>query len=727
MDTNSPIISIYPDIKKNTSQQYLSLLQFLNDVKYGKWQDIVLQIRIIKDKEERRQHKAKCPYVTISGYFKETRSSDKITKHSGFLAIDIDDLNEEVEPIRELLKQDPYIYSIFTSISGNGLCVLFKIDSERHRDAFDGISNHLLTNYQLIVDPSCKDVSRARFISFDPDLYLNEKSAAFKKYLPKEKKKKIQEPIFVKTEFDEVVNQMVKQGVNCVEDYRDWISVGFGIAHKFGEGGRDYFHSLSSISTKYDEKNTDKQYDNLLKARGTKVSTIATIYYFAKKAGIEIYSKQTKKIASITSTQKKSGLKPFQIVSNLQKFEGIPKEQAEEIVAQAYESKSNYDSNDSIVENLRTYIKSTYNLRRNIITRKIEIDGKPLDDIDFNTMFLDAKILFEDLTFDLFMKIIFSNNTQNYNPLLEWFDYNQAQPSGIIEQFFSCFETKDNIQYFGKKWLVSIISAIHGVHSPLMLILAGEKQGTGKTEAFRRLLPKDLQHYYAESKLDAGKDDEILMTQKLIIMDDEMGGKSKKESKRLKELTSKQTFTLREPYGKMNVDLNRLAVLCGTTNDLEILNDPTGNRRLLPIQIESIDFEKYNKVDKRLLLIEAFNLYHSGYEWQLSREDIELMKGEHTKFTEYTKEYELIAKYFKVPGGNYSIEMSASEIQIYIEQRTQQKLTTKRIGMEMKKMGFQQIIKKVNSQSVRLWDVHEITETFNSGTQMFSSNAPNPF
>src|SRR5690606_8591490 len=122
-----------------------------------------------------------------------------------------------------------------------------------------------------------------------------------------------------------------------------------------------------------------------------------------------------------------------------------------------------------------------------------------------------------------------------------------------------------------------------------------EKQGTGKTEFFRRLLPPELRQYYAESKLDAGKDDAILMTQKLIIMDDEMGGKSKKESKHLKELTSKQVFTLREPYGRMNVDLQRLAVLCGTTNDLEILND-LHNRRQIPIEVYGIDHEAYNAI-----------------------------------------------------------------------------------------------------------------------------------
>jgi len=59
------------------------------------------------------------------------------------------------------------------------------------------------------------------------------------------------------------------------------------------------------------------------------------------------------------------------------------------------------------------------------------------------------------------------------------------------------------------------------------------------TAELRRLLPKPLANYYAESKLDGGKDDDILLTKKLIIMDDEFGGKSKFEAKRFKELTSK--------------------------------------------------------------------------------------------------------------------------------------------------------------------------------------------
>lgn len=101
---------------------------------------------------------------------------------------------------------------------------------------------------------------------------------------------------------------MVDANVSCVEDYRDWLTVSFGLADQFGEAGRQYFHQLSSCSSKYETSMCDRQYTHAIKREGRNGSkiTIATIYYFAKQAGINVYSEKTKKIASVTSSQKKS-------------------------------------------------------------------------------------------------------------------------------------------------------------------------------------------------------------------------------------------------------------------------------------------------------------------------------------------------------------------------------------------------------------------------------------
>lgn len=677
-------ISIYKNIHDVNSKQTVDLSVFLDAIQSGKWQDQVLKVRTIKDHDERQQAKKSLPYVTISGIFSENRSVKGLSAHSGFISMDLDNLGSEVEGVRQLLSKDPYVFACFTSCSGTGLCALFKIDPEKHREAFDGIADYLIKTYQLIVDPSGKDVSRPRYVSYDPDLFHNPSSLTFKKYLPKPKAKKITSTIFVQDEFDRVINEMVAANISCVEDYRDWRDIGFGLADQFGEAGRRYYHLLSSCSAKYEQSMCDRQYTHCLRGNGQAGSkiTIATIYWYAKQAGIQVHGEKTKRIAAATSTMKKAGMDAKAIAENLRKFEGI--QDAESIISQAFAANTSFQSGETLVDNIRMWLRHNYSLKRNVITRKLENNGKILDEIDLNTMFLDALVIFDKLTFDLFCKVLFSSNTPQYNPILDFLTDNiDRKPSGAIDAFFSAFNTDGDIAYFGKKWLVSVVASAHGTHSPLMLILAGERQGTGKTEAFRRLLPEPLRPYYAESKLDAGKDDEILMTQKLIIMDDEMGGKSKKESKRLKELTSKQTFTLREPYGKMNVDLTRLAVLCGTTNDLEILNDPTGNRRLLPFEIYSIDFDKYNAVDKCDVFMEAYHLYKAGFQWELSSADIDRLSSGTEKFNETSMEYETIHKFFIADALHF---MTTTEIKNRMETLTVQKFNIRKIGMELKRM-----------------------------------------
>ena len=222
-------ISYYNNIKEVKSKQTIDITEFLYHVKHGKWQSISEQVSIIQDHVKRREKKAEiAPYVTISGYFENERAADKLSLHSNFIGMDIDDIPEELENIKHLLKNDPYVYAIFNSISGNGICVLFRIDGGRHIDAFYSIGDYLLKNYQLIIDQSGKDVSRARYVSYDPDLHINEKAPIFKKYLPKPKKqlqKTKLKTIFVETEFDDIIKQMVDKNVNCVESYYEWIEM----------------------------------------------------------------------------------------------------------------------------------------------------------------------------------------------------------------------------------------------------------------------------------------------------------------------------------------------------------------------------------------------------------------------------------------------------------------------------------------------------------------------
>ena len=680
----------------------------MEGVRTGKWQDIVIQVRATPDKAERDKLKKSAPLVTVSGQFSD-RKDDALKEHSGFIAIDIDNIDNP-EEAKKLVQADSYIYSAFTSISGHGLCLVMRIDGTRHADAFNGIASYLYHTYQLIVDQSGKNVSRARFISYDPWIHINTKAILFKKYLAKPKERKLAKVAVIKTDFDAMIAEMDRKGLNLCEDYSEWIQIAYALVSEFGEGGRDYFHTLSSHSSKYNSDDCNAQYTACLKNHSEskgKRSTIATIYYHAKQNGIQAYSEQTKEILRAASSQRAAGLGPDAIVKSLQ-ASGISPEQSEKVVNEIVAKDIKFKS-ENVSADIAAFIK-TFDLKKNVVTRKIELNGRAIDDSDINSIFLDCKAIFKESTKDLVTSIIFSNRIETYNPLHEFFEEEIITDDlcpNLTHLLNSVITDTPEADKWICKWLVSAVASAYGHHSPLVLIFSGEKQGTGKTHWFRYLLPKQLRYLYAESKMDAGKDDEILMCMKLMIMDDEYGGKSKKEEKRLKELTSKEFINVREPYGRVSVDLRRLAVFCGTSNETQILNDPTGNRRQLPIHILDINQYEYNKCDKVGLWRELYAMYLAGWDYTILREDIIALNESTMTFKHSTPEEDLIHKKL-MPGSatTYGEWMSLTDIQQGLMVDTKfNYLNIQRIGSILTALGYEKDRKRKGSSIVTMYYV----------------------
>jgi hypothetical protein len=67
-----------------------------------------------------------------------------------------------------------------------------------------------------------------------------------------------------------------------------WHDLGFALADALGESGRSYYHLLSRFYSGYAENETNKQYDNCLKAHHGHGVTIKKLYHLAKTAGIDI-------------------------------------------------------------------------------------------------------------------------------------------------------------------------------------------------------------------------------------------------------------------------------------------------------------------------------------------------------------------------------------------------------------------------------------------------------
>lgn len=688
------MISLFKLHSDKQSSENMSITNYLASIKNGIWQDDVLSVRA------GRLEKSKVQAVTISGVFKE-RKSDKLVEHSGFICIDIDSKDQICKIDIDAIKQDPYVFAVHLSVRGFGYAVLIKIDPEKHLDAFLGIENYFFINYSIVIDKSCKDTSRLRYVSYDPDIFINEKSKVFKKYLPK-KEVKIQQTktIVVKSDFDEMVRQA--SSMNLFDDYQNYIQLAFALVSEFGQNGRYYFHQLCSSSNKYNQEQADKHYDKALTRKGTGI-TVASVYYVFKQAGISLTSEKTEQIKTIV----KLSDNPKELLAEMGIFDD------ENIVEKLEKPVQEKTQIDEIVELIKIN-----KIKFNDITRNFEINGVNMDDRLLANFYAKVWQKIDDsISKEKIWTLIMSKeNTSTYNPIQDFFQDNKnIIADNEFKKLKECFKIKpmlfvkdqevyvdDYLDIYLKKWLLGIIGSAHGTYSLMILVLIGE-QGTNKTEFFRNLLPDDLKKYYAESNLDEGKDSEILMCKKLLIVDDEFGGKSKKDATKLKRLSSQQTFSIRAPYGRISEDLNRLAVLGGTSNDPEVINDPTGNRRIVPINIIGFDIDKYKKIDKTKLFIELYNEWKADKKaWFLNSKEINFLNQINIKNMEVCVEDEILADTTVSP---YN-ELTATDIKVAIEMKYPTiKTNTKRIGMTLKKLGFDQVVVKRKGSLKRIYNV----------------------
>ncbi len=704
----------------------------LDGIGGGRWQDQILPLRANKntwDVDTYEKHKKRLPSFTGCGTF-SYRSINGLKQHSGFIVMDVDGKDnptvlESVEAVKQSISKDPFLYAAFVTAGGHGLALMFRIAPKKHDESFLGLQSYLFETYGIIIDRSCKDVSRLRFVSYDPYMVVNPLAQKFTKYLPTPPPilKKLPTAVWVESDFHFACKEIIDRRIDITQTYQDWYNIACAISEKMGAAGAEIFDALSQFHPQYNADKTARQYAAVLRHIGSGI-TIATFYYYCKQAGIQTISDRTRLIASTAIQAKKSGRKAESAVKILKEQDNIPEVESMPIIEQVFTGNIEIEVEREI-QQVEQFLKQNHSFRRNDISGRVEMNGKVMTETDYLSIWRAAAFVFDKIKKEFIKDIIKSDFTPNYNPFVEFINenlltYPDNGTAANIDCLSECIEsdtfTPEQREYFLFKWLLGLISSIYGEHSPLMLIFSGEKQNTGKTEFFRRLLPDPLKKYYGEiqHKRNKDKDDNIILTQKLLLCDDEMQEKDKKNANEMKAILSTDIISIRRPYGEDSEDLKRLAVLCGTTNETSVLNDLTGNRRFIPINILSIDQEKYNSIDKTALFMELYWLYIAGHRPRLIKEDIEVLNHGTRGFEAISAERELLINYFRHPA-EWEIKqptyrpLTNTEIKAQLEKCSGQKLSANRLGQELKILGYEQIRVRFGSLVNRVYNIIELT------------------
>lgn len=723
-------ISLFAN-NKTSNQTQISINEYFKNIIEGKWQDEVLKHRTGQLKKD----SLKC--VTASGLFSGRLDADLI-EHSGILVIDIDAKNQEKDysKIKQLLCEIPELFAVHCSVGGLGLAAYFRINKSKHIESFEAITKMLINDLGIIPDMSCRNVGRLRYVSYDPECHINYAAEVWSQF---EKKQKVTESnftyhIYGESDIDYVLKQIQDRRACIAPDYYSWLRIGFGLAAHLGESGREPFKIVSSYYSGKEKISCDSQFDRCLKSDSHKSggASIKTFFYYAKLAGLNIVSERTNKIktiAKIRRKQEQTGASGSMVNGKsdarvyLEEFEGITGKDVDDILDKVWQVPvSELNEDESLLHDIEIFLKSNYKFRLNEITGVVEVNGEPINDYLFNSIYLRAsRVISEKISKEKIFDLIHSDFTPSYNPIMDWIEKNKhtRKPnSDIITRLANCIDSdlrKQDpkfIEYFLEKWLISLVASSHGIYSILCLVLTGQQQGTGKTNFFRDLLPEQLRWLFVQNKLD-GKEADVakLMCCKLIIMDDEFGGKSKQDEKKFKDLISTDKFSVRMPYMRYFEDMKRLAVLCGTSNEEHILNDLTGNRRIIPIQVNYIDEKSYQEIDKDELFIELYYRFKENQRgWFLNKEDIKRLEDVCFDARQVAPEIELPLKYYgKISKHDtLAVFVSTSEMRAQIEQRSGIRMSQQKLSIALKTIGYEHDRKIISGQKLRGFWVKEL-------------------
>lgn len=285
-------ISVYNGVTDNVGT-YTLLGNFLRSKRHI---SRILDLRAETDEDRKKAIKLSLPMATVSGWFAPSRKIEHLQRHSGFICIDIDGKDNPdmtVEDVRRVLVSRSDVAYAGLSVGGKGMFALLPLAwPDRHGEQFDALKQEFKDSYGIVLDKSCRDVTRLRALSYDANPYINESADRYEGldvFTPTLTAPSLTGADGDLRKVERCVSQLEEYGIDVTGSYKDWFNIGASLT-ALGENGRYYFHRVSRIHPEYKYHEADKKFTELL--RTTRSVGLGTFFYWCQQYGITFKRQQ---------------------------------------------------------------------------------------------------------------------------------------------------------------------------------------------------------------------------------------------------------------------------------------------------------------------------------------------------------------------------------------------------------------------------------------------------
>jgi hypothetical protein len=609
------------------------------------------------------REKAACPCFAVAVRFDGGKQLKNIASWTGFSLADLDHVPaQRMQEVLQCIRADKHTLLSYVTMSGEGIRILFRMEwpgqaetggktVELYKKAFLAANSYYSRLTGVECDGACKNPTRLSGLAADPNVFFNPDAVPF---------------VFSMDDLGNIRNgrlervmaavnrELKRAGVEYVEHHRNDYIMRMG--YLLNEYGLPLDEALRWVDGRF----TDYE--------GNVEAIFRSCYVDTSKFGSRVPGK---------GKPRKEGQEQGRKMATVSEIEDFLSTQASfryNVITGQYEMKPIASHRD------KGYVEVTDRMVNSLWSRMCKQGGNPrLSDL---------------------RNVLESEFVEDFNPFEHYFNHlppwdgktdhiarlaNTVQVCSNQQHFVECF----------RKWLVAAVASLLNprIINHEILVLVGA-QGAYKTTWFSRLLPEELSRYFYLKTRSSQlmKDDVLRLSESGLICLEEIDELPVSELNQLKALVTSPEINERRPYGHYKEKRPHIASFCATTNSETFLSDRTGNRRWMPFEVKSIEDPYETVIDYEGVYAHALALWREGFCFWFGNDEIREINAHNEQFETTNMELEVIQTGYRRPmPGEECQFMTVTDIMARAGFMLKMPLSTVKIGLALKKLGFEQV------------------------------------
>ena len=730
-------VSMYKNNRDTKGENLRTVAQIYDYIGRGDWEKYTSPLRSLDyGSKEYKAQKNKFPAFTLSGVFPEyQRNDESVVSFTGKIAIDLDGLSDNVYDVKESLKEDDFVEAVFLSAGGNGLVVVIKINPNEFLESFLAIEKYFKANYGLEVDSSCKNISRLRYVTSDPDIFVNWESKTFlvekpsELFLPQEYKSP--EPAYptkVWSPEDEVEKRCVGMILSATDgNIHAGVMKAAALAGGYIAGmnmdalrlENSMFNAVMQRSPNPQSESWErKQIKDGINAGRLKPTTellvreSTSVFEGKSEKAKEALKSVYANAASINKSGRRYTSLDISTEADLyDNIEGVTIKEIADIYKYVSKKEAKYFGWDdkSTIAKVEIYIGDKWDLRYNVVRNAVDCklkNSKDFTELKIENLYRQLQTVRLKYNMSDLKYLLNSDYVEQYDPFKHYFaNLGSWDGKDYIKELASHIKVKDH-EFFESMFKKHLVRAVRcslgeGVNR-FVFTIAGEKQSTGKTYFMRWLCPFENDYYTEASVNSKDKDTKIALAKNFIYNIDELASLNKNDIDSLKSLISIDKINERLPYAASSTTLIRRSSFFASTNNTDFLVD-IENTRWLVFEVQEILRGYSSTMNVHDIWKQAYALYlDSSFNDQLTKEESQTQQKSNNLFEYSSNEEEAIAKVFGLCEKSEGIFFSTFDIINELTLRFPvQKFNANSVSRTLKKLGFKRDRKRINGNQIR--------------------------